>query len=112
MEIINLQQEIEEFLTCLAPLSTQKCENQNMVEEYMKVDGQEILGKTNYIEEWFHFSIRPTIDSLLQQFLVPHQNDQVVLHVQVYVKVYILNLTINLFVILLRTWILWKSIYA
>ena len=40
MEIINLQQEIEEFLACLDPLSTQEYENWNMVEEYMQVDGQ------------------------------------------------------------------------
>ena len=49
----NLEPNIEEFLACLAPLSTRECKNQNMVEEDMQVDGQEILGKTNYIEEWF-----------------------------------------------------------
>ena len=35
----------------------------------MEVDGQEILGKTNYIEEWFQTILRPTIDSILQHFL-------------------------------------------
>jgi hypothetical protein len=45
-------------------------------------------------------------------FLTPYQEDHLVLHVQVHVKVYILNLKMNSFLTLLCTWIHYKYTYT
>ena len=112
----TLEPEIIEFLAYLTPHCLQ--ENVGVFEapqvniqnhekwilsnsQSMQVIAQGELTKFNYIEEWFQSGIKTTNRFLLQQITTSHQNNQLVLHVQVHAKVFILHPSMNLFTSLL-----------
>jgi hypothetical protein len=66
----------------------------------------------DYIEIWFQEVIRPKYYSLLQQLLRPKQVGWLVLHIQVITALTFSYMDMSMFLILLRTWLHWKSSYT
>ena len=62
----------------------------------------------DYIEHWFQKIITSRHCSLLPQPFVSHHLQQLVIHTSVYLKVYFSNLSMNVSVYLLSTWLHWK----
>lgn len=67
----------------------------------------------DYIEHWFHITINSRHHSLLllQLFVSNHLN-LLVFHAFVHIKVYISNLSMNVYLYLLHTWLHWKYSYT
>jgi hypothetical protein len=61
-----------------------------------------------YIEHWFHTTIRLKHQSLLQKLSTSYHSKQLEYHALVYIKEHFSNMSLNIFVILLCTWIHWK----
>jgi hypothetical protein len=59
----------------------------------------------DFIECWFQTTISSNHHFLLQPFLTSYHLKQLVSHALVYIKAYFSNMTMNMFVILLHTWI-------
>jgi hypothetical protein len=104
-----LEPEIEEFLASLYldPLcKSQMFEDlQGMIKEDMQAnstDEEENQMSIGYIEEWFQTIIRPGHHFILQHLLAPNKKDRLVPHILVYIKVYLSNLNMSSFVILLH----------
>jgi hypothetical protein len=66
----------------------------------------------DYIEIWFQEVIRPQYYCLLQHLLMPKQVCWLVLHIQVITMVTFSYVDLGMFLILLRTWLHWKSYYT
>jgi hypothetical protein len=113
----SLRPEIEEFSTSIStnPLCT--LENNHPEEEdlhsTMKESIEIIVDEHQYyIEIWFQEVIRPQYYSLLQHLQMPKQVGWLVLHIQVITTVTFLHVDMSMFLILLRTWLHWKSYYT
>jgi hypothetical protein len=65
----------------------------------------------DYIEHWFQMTTRLNHHSLLQQ-LFTSSSKQLVLHTLVYIKAYLSNPSMNVFLHLLHTWLHWKYSYT
>ena len=65
----------------------------------------------DYIEHWFHMTTRLNHHSLLQQ-LSTSSSKQLILRILVYIKDYLSNLSMNVFLHLLCTWLHWKYSYT
>jgi hypothetical protein len=113
----TLEPDIEGFLPCLSsyPLCTQVT-NQQIVEDLDGMTKEDIQSGDNeqvnqvhhdYIELWFQ-----TPSFTLQQFLTSYQSKKLVSHILVSIKAYLPSLNMNLFVIMLCTWIHWKYSYT
>jgi hypothetical protein len=66
----------------------------------------------DYIEIWFQEVIRPQYYSLLQHLLMPKRVGWLVLHIQVITAVNFSYVDMGMFLILLHTWLHWKSSYT
>jgi hypothetical protein len=66
----------------------------------------------DYIEIWFQEVITPQYYSLIQHLLMPKQVGWLVLHIQVIIAVAFSYMDMSMFLILLRTWLHWKSSYT
>ena len=66
----------------------------------------------DYIEIWFQEVIRPQYYSLLQHLLMSKQVGWLVLHIQVITMITFSYMDMSMFLILLRTWLHWKSSYT
>ena len=81
-------------------------------------DGQHCLNEKvdqehhGYIESWFTTIFKPHHSLILQYLLVSNHLQLLVFHVPMNIKAYILNLGMNVFVYLLRTWLHWKYSYT
>ena len=83
-----------------------------MVEEDIQNDPDEQVnqGHHNYIEIWFQTIMEHHY--FHQKFFTSSQSKQLFSHILVYIKAYISNPHMSLFVILLRTWLHWKYSYT
>ena len=110
-----LEPEIEEFLPCLSidPI----CINHSDLCGMTKEDGQHCLNEEvdqehhSYIESSFTTIFEPH-HSFLLHLLVSNHLQLLVFHALINIKAYILNLSMNVFVYLLRTWLHWKYSYT
>jgi hypothetical protein len=66
----------------------------------------------DYIEIWFQEVTRPQCYSLRQHLLMPKQVGWLVFHIQVITAVNFSYADMGMFLILLRTWLHWKSSYT
>jgi hypothetical protein len=113
----SLRPEIEELLTSISayPLCTSEINHpeeedlHSMMKECIEIIVDE---HQDYIEIWFQEVIRPQYYSLLQHLLMPKQVDWLVIHIQVITVVTFLYVDMSMFLILLRTWLHWKSSYT
>jgi len=62
----------------------------------------------DYIKHWFQTSNPARHHSLLHTFLASYNLQLLVLHAHVHCKIYMLNLSMNISLYLIRTWIHWK----
>ena len=65
----------------------------------------------NPIERWFQTIIRSHRSFILPYFFVSSYLQQLVSYTLVFFKVYFSNLSVNVFLILLRMWLHWKYVY-
>jgi hypothetical protein len=113
----SLIPEIEEFSTSISadPLCTSEINHpeeedlHSMMKESIEITVDE---HQDYIEIWFQEVIRPQYYSLLQHLLMPKQVGWLVLHIQVITVVTFSYVDMGMFLILLRTWLHWKSSYT
>jgi hypothetical protein len=113
----SLRPEIEEFSTSIStdPLCTSEINHpeeedlHSMMKESIEITVDE---HQDYIEIWFQEVIRPQYYSLLQHLLMPKQVGWLVLHIQVITAVTFSYMDMSMFLILLRTWLHWKSSYT
>ena len=113
----SLRPEIKEFSTSISadPLCTSEGNHpkeedlHNMMKESIEFTVDE---HQDYIEIWFQEVIRPQYYSLLQHLLMPKQVGWLVLHIQVITAVNFSYMDMIMFLILLRTWLHWKSSYT
>jgi hypothetical protein len=113
----SLRPNIEEFSTSISadPLSTSEINHpeeedlHSMMKESIEITIDE---HQDYIEIWFQEVIRPQYYSLLQHLLMPKQKGWFVLHIQVITAVTFSYMDMSMFLILLRTWLHWKSSYT
>jgi hypothetical protein len=112
-----LRPEIEEFSTSISadPLCTSKINHpkeedmHRMIKERIEI----IVDKhQDYIEIWFQEVIRRQYYSLLQHLLMSKQVGWLVLHIQVITTVNFSYMYMSMFLILLCTWLHWKSSYT
>ena len=118
----TLEPEIEEFLTCILqnPLCIQETNHpkegdlHGMVEEYIHNDLNEEVnqGHHDYIDKWLQTKITSNHHYLLQNLLVSDQLQLLIFHAFVCTKVYISNLSMNVFSCLFHTWLHWKYSYT
>ena len=114
-----LEPEIEEFLACLSTdlVCTPKTnhleednmrsmEKEDMLCDLNKEEKQEYLDP---IEIWFQLVIRSHHSFIY--FLIS-SSKQLVLHTLVCIKIYLLNLSMDIFLTLLCTWLHWKYFYT
>jgi hypothetical protein len=114
---ISLRPEIEEFSTSIStdPLCTSEIKHaeekdlHNMIKESIEITVDE---HQDYIETWFQEVIKPQYYSLLQHLMMPKQVGWLVLHIQVITMVTFSYMDMSMFLILLRTWLHWKSSYT
>ena len=116
-----LEPDIEEISTCLYvdPLRTQENSHpiikylHGMVEEDMsnELNKEVNLELFYFIEIWFQATIRPYHSFIFPYFLTSSLK-QLVLHTQVCVEDYILNLSMGAFLHLSCTWLHWKYSYT
>jgi hypothetical protein len=116
-----LEPEIEEFLTCISPdpVCIQETNHpkeddlHGMIEGDMQSGLNEEVNQEHqdYIEHWFQTTTRLKHHSLLQQ-LSTSSSKQLVLRILVYIKDYLSNPSMNVFLHLLRTWLHWKYSYT
>jgi hypothetical protein len=113
----SLRPNIEEFSTSISvdPLCTSEINRReeedfhSMMKESIEITVDE---HQDYIEVWFQDVIRPQDYSLLQHFLMPKQVGWLVLHIQVITVVTFSYMDMSMFLILLHTWLHWKSSYT
>jgi len=116
-----LEPEIEEFLVCLFAdaLSTQE-DNHLMLEDLHGMVKEDMPNEPNkevnqdhfdFVENSFQAIVRSYHSFILPYFLTSSLK-QLVLHTQVCIEDYILNLSMNAFLYLLRTWLHWKYSYT
>jgi hypothetical protein len=113
----SLRPEIEEFSTSIStdPLCTSEINHpkEEDLHSTMKESIEIIVDKhQDYIEIWFQEVIRPQYYSLIQHLLMSKQVGWLVLHIQVITAVTFLYMDMSMFLILLRTWLHWKSSYT
>jgi hypothetical protein len=113
----SLRPEIEEFSTSIStdPLCTLEINHpeEEDLHSMMKESIEIIVDEhQDYIEIWFQEVIRPQYYSLLQHLQMPKQVGWLVLHIQVITAVTFLYVDMSMFLILLRTWLHWKSSYT
>jgi hypothetical protein len=113
----SLRPEIEEFSTSISadPLCTSEINHpkEEDLHSMMKESIEITVDKhQDYIEIWFQEVIRPQYYSLLQHLLMPKQVGWLVLHIQVITAVNFSYMDMSMFLILLRTWLHWKSSYT
>jgi hypothetical protein len=113
----SLRPEIEEFSTSISadPLCTSEINHleEEDLHSMMKESIEIIVDEhQDYIEIWFQEVIRPQYYSLLQHLLMPKQVGWLVLHIQVITAVTFSYMDMSMFLILLRTWLHWKSSYT
>ena len=116
-----VEPEIEEFLSCLStdPVCTPKTNHleednlHSIVEEDIQCDlnKEEKHEYIDSIEIWFQLVIRPHHSLIFHYFLIS-SSKKLVLHTPVCIKIYLLNLSMDIFLTLLRTWIHWKYSYT
>lgn len=116
-----LELKIKEFLICLS--EDPPCTNETsyskeddlrgMIEGDMESGLNKDVNqeRQDYIELWFQMTIRLKHHSLLHQ-LFTSSSKQLVLRTLVYIKAYLSNSSMNLFLHLLRTWLHWKYSYS
>jgi len=68
--------------------------------------------RRDYIESWFQEVIRPQCHFLLQHFLLPNKKGRLVPHIHEIIEVIVLYVDMGKFLVLLRTWLHWKSSYT
>jgi len=109
----TLEPEIEEFLSCLSqdPLSIHECNEQSLEELYGMIT-KEIQGEKDHIKTWFQRVIRPPYHSIFRHFLASNLYEQLISHVQAFIKAYFSNLDMSLLIILLHKWVHWKFSYT
>jgi hypothetical protein len=113
----SLRPKIEEFSTSIStdPLCTSEINHpkeedlHSMMKESIEITVDE---HQDYIEIWFQEVIRPQYYSLLQHLLMPKQVGWLVLHIQVITAINFSYMDMSMFLILLRTWLHWKSSYT
>ena len=83
-----------------------------MLEEYIQSGPNEEVNQEHYdyIELWFQKIIGTKRPCLLQQLFPSYLSKQLVSHTLVYFKEYFSNVSMSMFVILLRTWLHLKEI--
>ena len=106
----SLEPEIKECSTCLSITLTSIPETTySELHGMTKEDVQHYLNEErgqdhhDYITHWFQTIITSRHHSLLPQPFVSYHLQQLVIHTSVYIKVYFSNLSMNVFVYLLRT---------
>jgi hypothetical protein len=112
----SLRPEIEEFTTSISLDSLCTLEINHLEEEDLHIMMKESIEiivdeYQDYIEIWFQEVIRPQYYSLLQYLLMPKKVGWLVLHIQVITAVTFSYMDMSMFLILLRTWLHWKSSY-
>jgi hypothetical protein len=113
----SLRPKIEEFSTSISadPSCTSEINHReeedlhSMMKESIEITVDE---HQDYIEIWFQEVIKPQYYSLLQHLLMPKQVGWLVLHIQVITAVNFSYMDMSMFLILLRTWLHWKSSYT
>jgi hypothetical protein len=113
----SLKPKIEEFSTSISadPLCTSEInhpeekELHSMLKESIEIT---IHKHKDYIEIWFQEAIRPQYYSLIQHLMMPKQVCCLVLHIQVITAVTFSYMDMSMLLILLRTWLHWKSSYT
>jgi hypothetical protein len=113
----SLRPEIEEFSTSIStnPLCTSEINHpeEEDLNSMMKESIEIIVDRhQDYIEIWFQEVIRPQYYFLLQHLLMPKQVGWLVLHIQVITAVTFSYMDMSMFLILLRTWLHWKTSYT
>jgi hypothetical protein len=113
----SLRPAIEEFSTSISadPLCTLEINHpkEEDLHSMMKESIEITVDKhQDYIEIWFQEVIRPQYYSLIQHLLMPKQVGWLVLHIQVITAVNFSYMDMSMFLILLRTWLHWKSSYT
>jgi hypothetical protein len=114
-----VEPEIEESLACLSTdlvctPKTNHLEEDNlhcMVEEDIRCDlnKEEKQEYSDPIEIWFQLVIRSHHSFI---YCLISSSKQLVLHTPVCIKIYLLNLSMDIFLTLLRTWLHWKYSYT
>jgi hypothetical protein len=114
-----VEPEIEESLSCLSTdlvctPKTNHLEEDNlhsMVEEDIQCDlnKEEKQEYSDPIEIWFQLVIRSHHSFI---YCLISSSKQLVLHTPVCIKIYLLNLSMDIFLTLLRTWLHWKYSYT
>ena len=110
-----LKPDTEDFLKCLSsnlpstqnPNHPQEENLHGMMEEDVNLCPTKETDQENqdYIEWWFQEIITSKHHYLVQQLLVSYHSKLLVFHVFVYIKVYISNLSMDVFLHLLCTWL-------
>jgi hypothetical protein len=113
----SLRPEIEELSTSILADSLCTSEINHPEEEDLHSMMKESIEITvdkhqDYIEIWFQEVIKPQYYSLLQHLIIPKQVSWLVLHIQVITVVTFSHADMSMFLILLRTWLHWKSYYT
>jgi hypothetical protein len=116
-----VEPEIEESLACLStdPVCTPKTNHleednlHSMVEEDIQCDlnKEEKQEYSDPIEIWFQLVIR-SHHSFIFHYCLISSSKKLVLHTLVCIKIYLLNLSMDIFLTLLRTWLHWKYSYT
>ena len=85
-----------------------------MVEEDVQHDSNEEMDQEHYdyIEHWYQITTQSKHHSPLQKNLESYHLQLLFFHALVHSKVYISNLSMNIFVHLLHTWLHWKYSYT
>jgi hypothetical protein len=113
----SLRPKIEELSTsiladpsCTSEINHREEEDlHSMIKESIEIIVDE---HQDYIEIWFQEVIKPQYYSLLQHLLMPKQVGCLVLHIQVITAVNFSYMDMSMFLILLCTWLHWKSSYT
>ena len=66
----------------------------------------------DYIERWFAIVIKPDHSFISHYFLTSYHLQHLVFHALMHYNVSILNLSMNVFLYLLLTWLHWKYSYT
>ena len=107
--------EIEELSPC--PTTSLICISKTnypsvprMTEEEIQSGSNEEMGQyhQDYIKHWFQITIQSKYHSHLQVLFVSHLSKLLIFHAHVPSKVYMLNLSMNIYLYLLHTWLHWK----
>ena len=109
----TLEPEIEEFLACITqdPLCIHDFE-QLPQEELCDMTIKENKTDKDHFKIWFQLVIRLQHHSPFQHSLALNLYDQLIFHVQAFIKIYFSNLDVSLLMILLRKWMHWKFSYT